>query len=820
MNGPHFTNNTHSTSISECYHCHESLPAYSTVYAEVAGQERAFCCHGCQAAALYIESANLTDFYKRRDRFGSQAVTAPVQTRVDWGFLDIRESSGDYVDHRSNGEWSLLIQAQGLYCASCAWLIERAVQQTDANLSARVDVQSRVITLHGKTLGAKPSLALEAIENLGYQPVLLDQNGISPQAVARDDSRQALKRIAIAGLGMMQVMTYMVAVYLGEFQGMEASFHRFLTLVSMMIATLVVFYSGRPFFANALRDVSRGQAGMDVPIALAIAGAYFPSVWITLNKLPEPIYFDSAVMFIFFLSVGRFVEARAKARLLPPADQLASLIAPKLSVIRAGEKCLVAREELQAGDQIKLQKGQCLPFDGVIREGEATFNESMITGESNPIHHQLGERVRAGSVLLDDAVSVQATHSWHDSSIAQISKLLQRARGGEQNQVGWFDYLARHFVMFVLVVTTLVAVIWWLIDPAQVFEIVLAMLVASCPCAFALAAPLGVSAASRAARQRDLLITDFSVLRRVQKVNSWVFDKTGTLTLGRPQIIDIELFNGYSSETVCWIAASLQQQQSHVLSSAFTSHKALAKLSNLESVVGSGVMAQIDEDWFYLGKPSWVQQVSGVESPLPVSKDTNTMVALARKGQAGPQWLGLFYIQDTLRPKSKQAVASLQSLGQRVQVFSGDHQLAAQNSLKALSLNKIIGDLSPQQKVDRLSQLKINGDVVAMVGDGVNDAPILSQADVSIAMASGSELSQSQADVVLLNGRLDHLPSLLDIANQTSSITRQNMIWALAYNALILPFAALGFITPWLAALGMSVSSLIVVLNALRISWK
>lgn len=811
-----------SSQAGICFHCLEPLSKYSTVFAEIAGEQRAFCCYGCQTAAQYIEDDQLTEFYQRRGKSrnqvsGSEAMAVNAG-QADWSFLDDPALAKDYVTETADGERELSVQVHGLYCASCAWLIDNAMSKYSDGIAARVDIDAKRLFVSIRNPEVKIAGVLSIVEKLGYQPAIISLGATEdPQAQAREEQHLALKRIAVAGFGMMQVMTYMLAVYLGEFHGMEESFHRFLTLVSMLVATAVVFYSGKPFFDNALNDIANRHLGMDVPIALAIAGAYFPSVYLTLLNRPGHIYFDSAVMFIFFLSVGRYVEARARHRLAGSSNELGKLLPPLIEIKRGGQRQHIKPKEAEIGDQIHLTHKQRLPFDGTVVDGEALIDESLISGESIPVLRKQGDRVLAGSIVIGEGIEIQATAAWSDSSMAKISRFLNKASAAQGEETTTFDYLARYFVLFVLVLTALVGIVWWSFAPDRVFEIVLAMLVASCPCAFALAGPVGVAAASHVLRLKGLLVANFKALRVLPNITTWVFDKTGTLTRGRPEISSITCYANTSEDDALRIAASLEQDNQHVLSYAFSTKQALSSVEDLERIAGHGVAGDLEGRRYYLGKPSWVMQQSGITASPKGEVFENehaSLVALADNTQL----IAVFTIEDQLRPQAKAALQQLKAQGDKLIVMSGDRKATVDYITRDLPLDSARANLLPEQKVDNLHALQAGSELVAMVGDGVNDAPVIAQADVSLAMSSGSEVSQAQADVIILNGQLSSLTTLVEVARVTSRITRQNLGWALAYNGIALPLAAFGLITPWLAALGMSISSLLVVVNALRIS--
>lgn len=798
-----------------CFHCQQLLPHFGVIHLQLEGAEHAFCCTGCSAAAEFIAAEDLTDFYRRRQRhsFANKDVKI-ADARADWNFLNDAQHARDYVVEFANGVRELNVQVSGLYCASCAWLIQQTLQRTAGEFSCSVDVELGAVVVQTSQPQANFVDALQAIEQLGYKPMPVRCDMAGSVGERRAQQRAALKRIAVAGLGMMQVMTFAFGLYLGEFQGIDYEFQRFLTLISMLVATIVVLYSGKPFLDNAIRDLAARRLGMDVPIALAILGAWLPSVYLTLQATNANVYFDSAVMFVFFLSLGRYIESRARYSLASRADRLIDLLPPLVPVLRNDQAVFIHPQEIVVGDSMKLDNLQRAAVDLQVNKGVAQVDESMLTGEPRWLQKSVGDTIQAGSIVRQGCVEVEAISTWADSSIAVITGLLRKAHSSLKSSPS-FDRVTHTFVLFVLALTASVCVVWYFVDADRVFHIALAMLVASCPCAFALAAPIATAAASHALRDRGLLLLNPEMLDRVAAVKCWIFDKTGTLTRGRPQIADLQTFDNVDQAQALLLAASLEQGDEHVLRQAFAVSSPLLKAERKRSIAGAGIAAIIEGVEYFIGRPAWVAEQAQIAptTSAGIGLSSASYIDLARSGVL----LARFSITDELRPDCQPALDKLAN-NTKLLILSGDRQAAVDGVLKLLPMvDRGVGDLRPSEKVDYLVRLRQSVGTTAVVGDGINDAPVLAAADVALAMSNGSELSQAKADVIVLNGRLDSIPWLAEIGRKTHKVVAQNMRWALAYNGVALPLAASGYLTPWLAALGMSVSSLLVVLNALRI---
>ena len=830
------TSVTHSAEFAVCFHCLEPVPEYCNLSIQLDGERQALCCLGCKAAAEFIIDRGLTRFYEHRARldqtdfFGDVATHAivlndNVECQNKWGYLDSPKTSSPYVAIDSEGRRFITLIVDGIYCSSCTWLIERALVTVSEEVEFQADIDARRVSISIADTTTLMSQVLSAIESLGYSVTVCEIGDRSNSDIlAKRQKNAALIRIIVAGFGMMQVMTYATAGYFGSaaevnsVNAMEPEFERFFLLISMLVSTIVVFYSGKPFFVNAIGDIRNGHLGMDVPIALAISGAYFPSVYQVFNNSTSLVYFDSAVMFVFFLSLGRYVEMRARHKLSGASADLHQVLPNKIEVYRpAAEQTLrlvIKPSEVITGDQVMLNCAQIVPFDAIIIDGKAQLDESLVTGEVVPISKQIGKKLLAGTRVLSGHIVAESTGDWAASSISKIQNSLQKAQRVSQQETNRSRLLSRFFIMAILVLTTLVASAWMFIQPDRVFEVSLAMLIASCPCAFSLAAPVSRSAAIHYLRSVGVLLTNSTALSMLTKATAWCFDKTGTLTQGEPSIKQVHCLSTRSTQQCLEIVATLEKESEHILARAFNNIESNLLASEVSEEIGQGIQANIDGVCYRAGKRSWILDVlPNAAQQLREVADNGIEVVLCNSSDV----LAVIELQDELRPSSFSFVSKIINNGARISVLSGDNKTAVSKACDRLAIKHQHAELLPIEKVQAIQALQSDQHVVAMVGDGINDAPVLAQADISIAMASGSNLALSNADVVLLNGDLSKLELLVRTAQCMDRITSQNVSWALAYNLIALSLAASGLLTPWIAALGMSISSLVVVLNALRI---
>lgn len=828
-----------------CYHCLETLPKFGTITALVDGVAQPMCCLGCKAAATFIQQNSLTRFYEHRDRgdhrdfFGSLNTQELAFARAgDWQFLDHSADPrhADYVHVDSLGNRNITLLVHGLYCSSCGWLIERAIHSISNDIRVHIELDALRVTIN--VLDSKVALAnvLATIAQLGYRPELLPTSAwFELEQSHKQERLAALRRLMVAGFCMMQVMTFAVGTYFSEASGqsMSSEYQRFFLLVSMLVATAAVFYSGRPFFSNAFNDLRNGHFGMDVPIALAVGGAYFPSVYEVLSHsvgdITGAVYFDSAVMFVFFLSIGRYVEMRARHRLADSSGEINRLLPDTIMVLREANGALLEQrikpKEVALGDQLTVRAGDVVPFDAQVVSGVAYFDESLITGESTAVEHRAKESLCMGTRLVSGEVRLTASKVWSESSLFKINQMVQNV--GTLVQPDDLSQMGRNFVVWVLLLTVLVASIWWFIAPERVFHIVLAMLVASCPCAFSLAAPVARTAAAHSLRRLGVLLANPSALIIAPTITHWLFDKTGTLTLGKPNVERVVTFGTLSESQCLTLVADVERFSDHPIAHAFSRFASAAhervEIDQWFEEPGCGITARYAGLPIVVGKHQWVMQQLNSEGSAKAAADAflwadqrhaaASEIVVALDGHL----IAAIYISDGLRSSSVAALRHLLDSGVALTVVSGDKESVVASACEELGVLDYQANSLPADKLALLRTLHSKQTVVAMVGDGVNDAPVLAAADLSIALATGSELSQYHADVVLLNGDLGQLAQLLDVARKTDVITKQNLRWSLLYNGLALPLAAAGYLTPWLAALGMSMSSLLVVLNALRI---
>ncbi len=800
---------------SACFHCGLPVPAGTHYAALVDGQRQPMCCHGCEAVAEAIVAAGLTDFYRHRtapSRRPEDLIPEPLRGLALYDRPDLQKSfvraEGEHVR-----EAALILE--GIVCAACVWLNERHVNYLPGVLEFRVNYSTHRARLRWDERQIKLSEILAAIGAIGYVAHPFDPD--RQEALQKRERSVALRRLAVAGLGSMQVMMLAVGLYVGDYQGMEDWIREFLRWICLILTVPVVTYSAQSFYRAAWRDLRRRQLGMDVPVSLAILAAFIASVWYTGQGGGE-IYYDSVTMFVFFLLTGRFLEMTARHRAAQISEALVRMLpATATRLNAANEEEIVPIAELASGDRVLVRPGATIPADGRIIEGASSVDESLLTGESLPLPRQLGEGLIGGSVNVESPLVMRVEKVGADTVLSAISRLLDRAQSEKPRLALLADRIAGGFVAALLAVAAVVLVAWWsLSDFDTAFRITLSVLVVTCPCALSLATPTAIVAATGALTRLGVLTTRGHALETLARATHIIFDKTGTLTFGRPQVAAVETSSGLEARRGLALAAALERGSEHPVGRALAeaAGEMVPAAMEVRNTPGSGIEGWIEGRCYRVGRPEFVAALS--QSPATERDDfdaASTWVALGDETGL----LAWFRLTDTLRPGAAAAVQALQTRGLTVELLSGDRPEAVAHIAHEAGIATATGGLSPQDKLDRLRELQRRGAVVAMVGDGVNDAPVLAAAQVSLAMGNGTQLAHASADMILLSEKLEHLVGGVDMARRTLTIMRENFAWAIGYNLLALPLAAGGWLTPWMSAIGMSFSSLLVVLNALRL---
>jgi Cu2+-exporting ATPase len=698
----------------------------------------------------------------------------------------------------------------GMTCAACTWLVENTLRRLPAVTSAEVNLGQARLDVAFDRARLPMSELFARVAALGYrvQPFTSNRQQEQLQAEYRDD----LRRLAVAGLGMMQVGMFAVALHAGDLQGIAREYQDLLRWVSLLVAAFVVAFSARPFFSSAWRHLRRGALVMDLPVALAIGLAFAASTWATVTASGQ-VYFDSVVMFTFFLLLARFAEKRLRHRdAFIFSDAEAAL--PDAVLVRdsAGAWERQLRRRVAAGDRLLVRAGETVAVDGIVVAGSSAVREDAFSGEPLPRGVIPGDRVYAGTINLEDALELRAAGSYRDSRLAALQRSIEQSGAEKPRLAQLADRVAAWFIAAVLLATAATALAWYLLDPAKAFWVALSVLVISCPCALALATPAALANAAGALRRAGVIVRGENALETASRASHLLFDKTGTLTLGTLRVARIEILGSLGEDRILGLAAALQAWSTHPVAAAFTDVDAVAGVDAVRYEVGAGVEGSWGGRRWRMGSIPWCRQLAPAlaEPPQP------GLYWVALCSEDGPA--ALIGLSDSLRPETPRVLAAARGRGLTLQLLTGDPSPEAARMGAALGFDAVHSGLSPDAKRAHVAALQRAGAVVLMVGDGLNDAPVLRLADASIAVAGATDLARAQADFVISDGDLERVTDILGRAARCRRVIRQNVAWALGYNVVGIPLAALGFVPPWAAAIGMSVSSLLVVGNSLRLA--
>ena len=791
-----------------CYHCGLPVLTGDSFSCVVLKQPRVFCCPGCQAVAQAIVAGGLESYYHHRSEPSANPEALPAIVPDELLLLDRSDIQKPFVSTSGAvSETKLLIE--GITCAACGWLIEKHLRQLPGVLDASLNLSNHRLSIRWHAEQLALSELLKTIRHIGYAAHPWQPDKVSEQMQA--DNRRALRKLGVAGLLWMQVMMASMATWPEFNLDLSPAMDRLLRWVSLILTTPIVFYCSAEFFRGALRDLRTRHLTMDVSVSLAIAGAYAAGIWSTFTGQGD-LYFDAAGMFALFLLSGRYLERRARERTAAATTQLVNLLpASCLRLTSDGNSERILLSELALGEHLLVPPGSLIPADGCILSGQSSIDESLLTGEYLPLNKVPGDTVVAGTLNVEGPLTIEVVALGEETRLSAIVRLLERAQTLKPRLAELADRVAQWFLISMLVIAAVVGLIWWQIDPSRAFWIVLSLLVATCPCALSLATPTALTAATGALHKLGLLVTKSHVLESLHQIDTVIFDKTGTLTEGKLTLKNIQPCAELDQQQCLALAAALESHSEHPIARAFGRSQLAA--SEVNNAQGLGLEGIVQQRKLRIGRPDYVSALGNY--PTPAMPSSQGQWLLLGDSQQALAW---FALDDQLRPDAPALLAACQARGWEVLLLSGDSSPMVQQIAEQLAISDARGGLTPDDKLAVLNDLHSQGRRVLMLGDGVNDVPVLAAADISIAMGSATDLAKTSADAILLSNRLDSFVSALTVAKRTRKVIIENLTWATLYNGVIIPFAAIGWVTPGWAALGMSVSSLLVVLNALRLT--
>jgi Cu2+-exporting ATPase len=809
---------------SACFHCGLPVPKNLPVASlEVLGEPREFCCHGCHAVCKAIIDAGLDDYYRHRT---DPAVSANREFVPDFlkqvELFDRADIQKDFVTQVGEARQAALL-LDNIRCPACLWLNERHLRSLPGVIDVHIDDTTQRARVRWDPQIIRLSEILRAITDIGY--IAHPYDAARSEQLNRLRRQRSTERLIFAGAVGMLVMNFSLASYVMVETEPGAALPLWVTLgrwTSVLLSILLLAWPGQEFFIGAWNDLRHRRLGMDVPVVLGLTAAFMGSLHATVTGLGD-VYFDSIAMFIFFLLLARRWELRGKLSAANRLDRLAR-VTPRTAtrLDTASDTATVAVEDLAAGDLIRVLPGETLPVDGIVLTGISSFDESLLTGESSPVMCQPGDSVVAGSVNGEQPVTVRVTHTVQQSAVSEIRQLVERGLELRPRYAVLAEKVASGFVAVLLLIATATAVYWLQVNPAHWLSSTIAVLIVTCPCALALATPVALAVSAGRFIELGVLPLRMRALDALAGADLFVFDKTGTLTAGQPAVAAVITAADLDEDSCLRHAAALAAHSAHPLSHALRERVPQPGVvaSRVENVPGAGIRATIEGTEWHLGKPDFATR------GVPVDDRTRAIITDARAtGQlvsvlANPEGVqAVLLFEDPLRPGVETLLAGLEDSGaEHFTILSGDAPDSVRRMGRQLGIEDARGGLSPADKLAWTQDRQAQGYRLAMFGDGINDAPTLAAADVSISFADATDLANSSSDFLIMGSDPAVLVKARQLAGRTRRNIQQNFAWAGTYNLIAVPFAAAGLIPPWGAAIGMSFSSLIVVMNALRLN--
>ena len=805
----------------DCFHCGLSIPDGGVVSGSVEGKDREFCCYGCKSVCQVIFDSGMEGFYDRTPE--GTLLAPPPELSEDAALFDLEEIQQEYVSSEDNiSEINLLVE--GIHCAACVWLIERTLTPISGVVSAQVNLSGKRLHLRWDKTQIKLSELIKRLSHIGYAAVPFDPETAEGRLRKRD--RSLLYRLVFAGFAMMNLLWISIALYSGADQG---EFRTWFHWLGFALATPTLLYSGYPFLRGAWTGMVARHLTMDLPIAIGATTTYLYSTYITINGSQiGDVYFDTVVNFIFVILIGRYLESAAKRKAVSSTQRLMDLQPRVATIIRDGSEEVVPVRSLVVGDMVMVKPGQRIPVDGELIDGVSEVDEAMLSGESLPVSKKPGDLLYAGTVNGHGVMRLRVDAVLKNSALGKIIDMVEDAQASKAPIQCTADRIVPWFVSLTLFLGAVTFLFWVGSDFEVALMAATSVLIITCPCAFGLATPMAIAVASGVGARHGVLIKNGGVLEMLSSIRHIVFDKTGTLTEGKLGVRDIYLEEGWDNREFYRIAYALERYSEHSVAKVIV-RKAEEQLGNVarESVAenftyspGAGISGIVDGRECLLGTAAWMEQhdvsiTAGVMNFAVESEaKAESVVFLSVNGLC----VGALSLADKLRSGTALLLSRLRQQGMRFSLLTGDRQKVAEAVVNELGEDmSVIAEVLPDEKAAVIRDLQKSGEQIAMVGDGINDAPALTMADVGIAMGSGTDVSVESADIVLLSSEIEQVELANRLSQRTLRTIRQNIGISILYNVIMVPLAMMALITPLVAAISMPVSSLLVIGNAARI---
>lgn len=812
---------SHSTQAHHCFHCGLPVDESTHDYLMVFGDQQYFCCHGCKAVCKTIIDSGLEKYYQSREPGVSSNQQKNLQQILDkLTIYDNENVQKSFVQKCDNWREAYLILV-GIRCSACIWLNELHLRRQPGVLDVHIDDITQRARVRWDPEKTTLSQILAAIINIGYQAYPYEPSHYLQ--LQKENKRKNLRRILFAAIiGMIPMHFALATWFLGgpNDQGEYEQWEQLGRWTSLLVTITLLLYPAQEFFFGVWSDFKREIIGMDVPIVLGLSCAFLLSAHSTVTGQGE-VYYESIAMFILFILLSRRLEHQARIQASDQLERLALSQPQDANLVKQdGHIEMVSVKDLKPGQTIQILPGAQVPVDCEILTGQSSFNESLVSGESRAIDHQIGDRLMAGSVNYDQPVMARVKSTEMDSTIAEITRLAETGLQQKPAQSLLADRVASWFVIAILLVACLTSIYWWVQGNAQWLVITVSVLIVTCPCALALAVPITMTIGSSRLLRMGLLPLNMSIINKLEQADIFVFDKTGTLTIGKPRLVDIHWLVETDKSQALSVIKSLTSKSEHPVARALhdSIQGPVVVMENTINHIGLGLEGEKDGIWRF-GRYEFVAEF--IDQLTAEQKTTFNQIKQQHFSISclshGHHLVAFFQVEDRLREGNTEIMQQLHERGIQTVILSGDTEQSVQYFATILKVDHYLAEQSPQQKMEWVLSRQQAGHVVAMAGDGINDAPTLATADVSFSLSGSTALANNHSDLVLLGSNLQAIPLAISLAGKTLHRIRQNISWAIFYNLIAIPFTVTGLVPPWAAAIGMSLSSAIVVLNSVRL---
>jgi Cu2+-exporting ATPase len=801
-----------------CFHCGLPIADGVNYHSVLGGEERNFCCFACQSVCAAIYESGLEGYYQRTPQ-GTLLAPPPTPPK-DLEMYDLDEVQQDFVTCQGDIR-DIHLLVEGIHCAACVWLIERDMMRTTGVSTANVNLAGKRLHLRWDNQRVQLSSLIRELSRIGYAGVPYDPE--TAEGSIKKTNRAMLYRLFFAGFTMMNMFLISVALYTGANEGEYRDFFHWMALA---LATPTLFYSGYPFFKGAWSGLRNARLTMDLPIVIGLMVTYTYSLYVTTSRSQiGEVYFDTVTNLIFVILVGRYLEGMFRHQAVSATNRLMELQPRVATVLTDGAEKMISIRAVKVGDQVLVKPGSKIPMDGMVIEGHSSVDESMLSGESIPVAKDAGSRVAAGTLNGSGALVVEVRAALQDSTLSKIIRLVEEAQSSKAPIQRLADTIVPWFVTGTLICAGLTFFIW-----SEHFEVALmaatSVLIITCPCALGMATPMSIAVASGLGAKHGILVKNGVVLETLSRVTHFVFDKTGTLTEGKLRVEHVAAVAGERVDELMAMAAAVERYSEHGVAQAVVREADERSLryrniavQGFHAAAGLGVEATLNGQRVLLGTLEWLKRNSvEMSDELNIQVDEHerqakTCVYCAVDGKH----VAILVLADTLRDDARPLIDALRAAGIGMTLLSGDRRPVVEEIARQLGGMNVIAEVLPQDKDRVIQELQKRGECVAMVGDGINDAPALIRADVGIALGSGTDVSVESADIVLMQNELDKVRQATLLSRRTLRTIRQNIGLSFVYNSIMVPLAMMAKVTPLIAAITMPISSLLVIANAARI---